>query len=103
VAEKLGVIDASVVNADIRRHASVETFSLEKLDLIVDVTVRGVFLAIQAAVARIRDGGWLITIGSNTAIRGWHAGEQRLCLDHGGCCGHDQRGCSRSRASADRH
>jgi 3-oxoacyl-[acyl-carrier protein] reductase len=33
------------------------------------VNVRGVFLAIQAAVARMRDGGRVITIGSNTAVR----------------------------------
>jgi len=33
------------------------------------VNVRGVFLAIQASAANMRDGGRIITIGSNTAIR----------------------------------
>ena len=35
----------------------------------LDVNVRGVFLAMQAAVARMRGGGRVVTIGSNTAIR----------------------------------
>jgi 3-oxoacyl-[acyl-carrier protein] reductase len=33
------------------------------------VNVRGVFLAIQGSVAKMRDGGRIVTIGSNTAIR----------------------------------
>jgi len=40
------------------------------LDQMLAVNVRGVFLAIQAAAARLRDGGRIITIGSNTAVRG---------------------------------
>ena len=35
----------------------------------LDVNVRGVFVAIQAAAPRLTDGGRVITIGSNTAIR----------------------------------
>jgi 3-oxoacyl-[acyl-carrier protein] reductase len=69
VAEKPGVIDAAVVSAAILRHASVETFSLEDLDFMLDVDVRGVLLSILASVAQMRDGVWLITIRSNTAIR----------------------------------
>jgi 3-oxoacyl-[acyl-carrier protein] reductase len=69
VAEKLSMIDAAVVNAAILRHAYVETFSLEDLDLKLDLNVRGVLLSILASVAQMRDGGWLITIRSNTAIR----------------------------------
>ena len=44
----------------------VEAFTLEDLDLMLDVNVRGVFLAIQASVARMHDGGRVVTIGSNT-------------------------------------
>ncbi|MGV6872046.1 SDR family NAD(P)-dependent oxidoreductase [Pseudochelatococcus sp. B33] len=66
---RLGMLDVAVVNAGILRHASIEAFSLEDLDLMLDVNVRGVFLAIQASVARMRDGGRIVTIGSNTAIR----------------------------------
>ena len=35
----------------------------------LEVNVRGVFVAIQAAAPRLADGGRVITIGSNTAIR----------------------------------
>lgn len=67
--ERLGTLDVAVVNAGILRRASVEAFTLEDLDLMLDVNVRGVFLAIQASAARMRDGGRIVTIGSNTAIR----------------------------------
>lgn len=67
--ERLGPLDAAVVNAGVLRHGTVDAVSLEDLDLSLDVNVRGVFLAIQAAVAQMRDGGRVITIGSNTAIR----------------------------------
>lgn len=67
--ERLGMLDAIVVNAGILRLGPVEQFSLEDLDLILDVNIRGVFLAIQASARQMRDGGRIITIGSNTAIR----------------------------------
>lgn len=67
--ERLGPLDAAVVNAGVLRHGTVDAVSLEDLDLSLDVNVRGVFLAIQAAVAQMRDGGRVVTIGSNTAIR----------------------------------
>jgi 3-oxoacyl-[acyl-carrier protein] reductase len=35
----------------------------------LDVNMRGVFLAIQASVAQMHDGGRVVTIGSNTAVR----------------------------------
>jgi short-subunit dehydrogenase len=58
-----------VVNAGILRLGSVETVSLDDLERMLDVNVRGVFVAIQAAAPRLADGGSVITIGSNTAIR----------------------------------
>src|SRR5204862_3869811 len=67
--ERLGTLDAAVVNAGVLRLALVEVFTLEDLDLMLDVNVRGVFLAIQASVARMHDGGRVVTIGSNTAVR----------------------------------
>jgi 3-oxoacyl-[acyl-carrier protein] reductase len=67
--ERFGPIDAVVVNAGILRLATVDAFGLEDLDRMLDINVRGVFLAIQAATAQMRDGGRVITIGSNTAIR----------------------------------
>src|SRR3989344_7213106 len=67
-AEALGQIDVVVVNAGIIRIATVDAFTLEDLDLMLAVNVRGVFLAIQAAASHMRDGGRIITIGSNTAV-----------------------------------
>jgi 3-oxoacyl-[acyl-carrier protein] reductase len=66
---QFGQIDVAVVNAGVIRRATVDAVSLEDLNLMLDVNVRGVFLAIQAAVKEMRDGGRVITIGSNTAIR----------------------------------
>jgi 3-oxoacyl-[acyl-carrier protein] reductase len=67
--QRLGALDVAVVNAGVLRLALVEAFTLEDLDLMLDVNVRGVFLAIQASVARMHDGGRVVTIGSNTAVR----------------------------------
>ena len=67
--EELGKLDAVVVNAGILRLNTVDAVALEELDLMIDVNIRGVFLAIQAAVAQMKDGGRVITIGSNTAER----------------------------------
>ncbi len=67
--ERFGTLDVAVVNAGVLRRATVDALSLEDLDLMLDVNVRGVFLAIQAAAAHINDGGRIITIGSNTAVR----------------------------------
>jgi 3-oxoacyl-[acyl-carrier protein] reductase len=67
--DALGPLDVAVINAGLLRHGSVESFGLDDLDHMLAVNVRGVFLAIQAAVVRMRDGGRVIAIGSNTAIR----------------------------------
>ncbi|MEP9315860.1 SDR family oxidoreductase [Pseudomonas sp. LABIM340] len=64
---QLGELDVAVVNAGVLRLARIDTLSVEDLDLMLDVNIRGVILSVQAAVARMRDGGRVITIGSNTA------------------------------------
>jgi 3-oxoacyl-[acyl-carrier protein] reductase len=66
---RFGRLDIIVINAGILGLGSVETVSLEDFDRMLDVNVRGVFVAIQAAAPRLADGGRVITIGSNTAIR----------------------------------
>ena len=53
--DRLGMLDVVVVNAGVLRRATIEAFTLEDLDLMLDVNVRGVFLAIQASTA-IRTG-----------------------------------------------
>jgi 3-oxoacyl-[acyl-carrier protein] reductase len=67
--DRFGPIDAVVVNAGIIRFGTVEIFGLDDLDRMLAVNVSGVFLAIQAAASHMRDGGRVITIGGNTAIR----------------------------------
>lgn len=67
--ERFGTLNAAVVNAGVIRQGTVDQVSLEDLDLVLNVNVRGVFLAIQAAASNMKDGGRIITIGSNTAIR----------------------------------
>ncbi len=69
-----GPLDAVVVNAGVLRLGAIDAVTLADLDATLAVNVRGVFLAIQAAVARMRDGGRVITIGSNTAVRTGTAG-----------------------------
>jgi len=71
---RFGRLDIAVVNAGILLLGDVATVSLEDLDRMLNVNVRGVFLAIQAAAARLIDGGRIITIGSNTAVRSGHPG-----------------------------
>ena len=53
---RLGPLDAVVVNAGVLRLGSIESFSLEDLNLVLDVNVRGVYLAIQAAAQIDRAG-----------------------------------------------
>ena len=67
--EHFGKLDIAVVNAGILLLGDVATVTVEDLDRILNINVRGVFLAIQAAAARLTDGGRIITIGSNTAVR----------------------------------
>ena len=67
--KRFGQLDIVVVNAGIFRWGPVETYPLEQLDLMLDTNVRGVFLAIQAAAPHLAQGGRIVTIGSNTAVR----------------------------------
>lgn len=72
--DHFGKLDIAVVNAGILLLGDVATVSVEDLDRMLDINVRGVFLAIQAAAAHLADGGRIITIGSNTAVRSGHPG-----------------------------
>ena len=56
VVGRFGRFDIVVVNASILRLGSVEDVSLEDLDRMLDVNVRGVFVAIQAAARLLADG-----------------------------------------------
>jgi 3-oxoacyl-[acyl-carrier protein] reductase len=69
VVAHFGRLDVVVVNAGILRLGAVDTFTLADLDEVLQVNVRGVYVAIQAAVAHMGENGRVITIGSNSAIR----------------------------------
>lgn len=71
---RFGPLDVAVVNAGVFKPGMVDVFSIEDLDQSINLNFRGVFLSIQAAVPHINDGGRIITIGSNTAIRTGHPG-----------------------------
>lgn len=72
--DRFGSIGVLVVNAGLLRTGTIDTVSLEDLDLMLDVNVRGVYLAIQAVVPHLQDGARVITIGSNAAVRTGMAG-----------------------------
>jgi 3-oxoacyl-[acyl-carrier protein] reductase len=66
---RFGRLDILVVNAGILIRGAVDTFALEDFDLMLATNVRGVFVAIQASAPHLTDGGRIITVGSNTAVR----------------------------------
>ena len=80
---RFGRIDTVVVAAGILHIADIAAFSLENLDRMLDVNVRGVFLAIQAALPHMGAGGSVITIGSNAAERSNHPGSSVYSLTKG--------------------
>lgn len=69
-SDRLGPLHVAVVNAGIYSGSPLDQFPVDTLDQLLAVNVRGVFLSIQAAAAKMADGGRIITIGSNTAVRG---------------------------------
>jgi 3-oxoacyl-[acyl-carrier protein] reductase len=67
---RFGPLHVAVINAGVYKGSPLEQFPVDMLDQLLSVNVRGVFLAIQAAASRMVSGGRIITIGSNTAVRG---------------------------------
>ncbi|MFC3711094.1 SDR family NAD(P)-dependent oxidoreductase [Sphingoaurantiacus capsulatus] len=65
----LGGLDILVNNAGIARYGNVADVSLEDIEAQLNVNVRGVVLATQAAIPHLGDGGRIITIGSCLAER----------------------------------
>jgi 3-oxoacyl-[acyl-carrier protein] reductase len=68
-AEDLGPLDIFVSNAGILTRGTIDTYSLEDFDQMVAINVRAAFIGIQAASRQMKDGGRIVIIGSNTAIR----------------------------------
>ena len=66
---RFGRLDILVVNAGILSLGLLDQVTLEEFDRIVAVNVRGVFSALHYAAPKLPDGGRIVTIGSNTAVR----------------------------------
>ena len=66
---ELGGIDILVNNAGIAVIAPIDDFKLEDFDRILSINVRAVFVATQAAVRHMKEGGRIINIGSTNAER----------------------------------
>ena len=60
----LGRLDVLVNNAGTAIPKKFEETTLEELDRVIDINVRGVFVATQAALKHMNDGGRIIMIGS---------------------------------------
>lgn len=63
-AKALGSIDILVNNAGIGTMGTIDTFSLDDFDRIVNVNVKGLFVATQEALKHMGKGGRVINIGS---------------------------------------
>ena len=59
-----GQLDILVNNAGTAIPKPFEETTLEELDRMIDINVRGVFIATQAALKHMKSGGRIITIGS---------------------------------------
>ena len=64
VVATLGGVDVLVNNAGTAVFKKFEETSLEELDRLLEVNVRGVFVATQAALKHMKSGGRIIMIGS---------------------------------------
>ena len=68
-AEGLGPLDIFVSNAGILSLGTIDTYRLEDFDRMVNINVRAAFVGVQAAARSMNDGGRIVVIGSNTAVR----------------------------------
>ena len=72
--EKFGGINIFVNNAGVVQMAPIDDFTLADFDRTFAINVRAVFVATQAAVKHMQEGGRIINIGSTSAERVSFAG-----------------------------
>jgi 3-oxoacyl-[acyl-carrier protein] reductase len=63
-AAKFGRLDILVNNAGTAIPKKFEETTLEEMDRMIDLNLRGIFIATQAALKHLKDGGRIIMIGS---------------------------------------
>jgi 3-oxoacyl-[acyl-carrier protein] reductase len=68
-AKEFGGIDILVNNAGIASMGPIESFSLKDFDRTFAINVRAVFVATQAAIKHMKEGGRIINLGSCNADR----------------------------------
>ena len=68
-AEHFGRLDILVNSAGIFRFGELNELTLDDFDATMAVNVRAAFIAAKAAALRMGDGGRIISIGSNLAVR----------------------------------
>ncbi|MCK1386737.1 3-oxoacyl-ACP reductase family protein [Bradyrhizobium sp. 21] len=64
-----GKLDVLVNNAGTAIPKKFEETTLEELDQVINLNIRGVFIATQAALKQMNDGGRIISIGSSVGER----------------------------------
>lgn len=80
VYARFGRLDILVVNAGVLHMVSIDQASLEDFDHLVAVNIRGVFAALRYAAPLMTDGGRIVTIGSNAAVRVGFAGSSLYAM-----------------------
>jgi len=68
-AAQLGGLDILINNAGTFRHGTIAELSLDDINTLLNVNIRGTVLTTQAAIPHLKGGGRIITIGSNLAER----------------------------------